>query len=218
MDMIADILLGAGALGAAVYCLVLARRLKRFTRLEDGMGGAIAVLSAQVDDMTRALQRAQTTAEASEAALVSQTARAEAAAERLSLMLAGLHDLPDAGTRADARPAPPRDDGPVMSPAPGAEAAARPAPAVPTAHVRSVEDWEEDVVDEWGGGTGRDDAVPETAGRAGPGADTGSPSAPQTADIHPGPQEDGAAGGGESGRRVRFVRRRPGPQAQEAAE
>ena len=48
-----------GAFGAAVYCYVLAGRLKRFATLETGMGGAIAVLSAQVDDMTRALEKAQ---------------------------------------------------------------------------------------------------------------------------------------------------------------
>ena len=31
MTMIADILLAAGALGAALYCYVLSRRLRRFT-------------------------------------------------------------------------------------------------------------------------------------------------------------------------------------------
>ena len=62
MQLFADLLAGLGALGAAVYCLVLSRRLKRFNQLENGMGGAIAVLSAQVDDMTKALNRAQSTA------------------------------------------------------------------------------------------------------------------------------------------------------------
>lgn len=95
MALIADILLAAGALGAAGYCLVLSRRLQRFTRLEDGVGGAIAVLSAQVDDMTRALKSARTAAHDSEKALAVQTARAEQATEQLSLMLASLHDLPD---------------------------------------------------------------------------------------------------------------------------
>lgn len=96
MGIIADILLGAGALGAAVYCMVLARRLNRFNQLENGMGGAIAVLSAQVDDMTKALNRAQVTAAASAETLEALTRRAEQGAERLELMLASLHDLPDA--------------------------------------------------------------------------------------------------------------------------
>ena len=97
MNLIADALLAAGAFGAALYCYILQRRLQRFTALESGMGGAIAVLSAQVDDMTRALQAAQATAGQSSATLEAQVARAEAAAARLDLMLAALHDLPDSG-------------------------------------------------------------------------------------------------------------------------
>jgi hypothetical protein len=94
MAMIADILLVAGALAAALYCLVLSRRLQRFTDLEKGVGGAVAVLSAQVDDMTRALQRAQSAAGTSADSLESLTARAEASARRLELLVAALHDLP----------------------------------------------------------------------------------------------------------------------------
>ena len=52
MDIIADILLAAGALGAGIYCYILGRRLNRFNDLEKGVGGAVAVLSAQVDDLT----------------------------------------------------------------------------------------------------------------------------------------------------------------------
>jgi len=90
-------LLGAGALGAAAYCLVLSRRLAAFTRLESGMGGAIAVLSAQVDDMTRALDRARGAATDSADALEGRTRRAEQVAERLELLLASMHDLPEPG-------------------------------------------------------------------------------------------------------------------------
>ena len=94
--MIADILMSAGAFGAAIYCYVLSGRLKKFTTLETGMGGAIAVLSAQVDDMTRALDKARGAATGSAASLEALTLRAEAAAARLELMVASLHDLPDA--------------------------------------------------------------------------------------------------------------------------
>lgn len=102
MDLIADILLGAGAIGAGVYCLVLSRRLKALNRLESGMGGAIAVLSAQVDDMTKALEAARSAAGESAQSLDEMTDRAERAAGRLELMLATLHDLPqdeDRGAR-----------------------------------------------------------------------------------------------------------------------
>ncbi|PJF09747.1 DUF6468 domain-containing protein [Pseudorhodobacter sp. MZDSW-24AT] len=96
MNVIADFLLATGAFTTAIYCLVLSRRLKRFTALETGMGGAIAVLSAQVDDMTKALERARGSAHASSSALEDQVRRAEAAAARLELILASLHDMPDA--------------------------------------------------------------------------------------------------------------------------
>ena len=96
MTLIADILMAAGAFGAAVYCYVLSARLKKFTTLESGMGGAIAVLSAQVDDMTRALDRARGAANGSASSLEVLTARGEAVAARLELMVAALHDLPEA--------------------------------------------------------------------------------------------------------------------------
>lgn len=95
MQFVSDILLGLAALGATAYCFVLARRLKRFNQLESGMGGAIAVLSAQVDDMTKALSRAQAMAGHSAEELRQLTDRAEKGAEKLEIMLASLHDLPE---------------------------------------------------------------------------------------------------------------------------
>lgn len=95
MALIADILLIAGAVSAGLYCLVLSRRLTRFTDLERGVGGAVAVLSAQVDDMTKALDKARDAAGVSAAALEATTARAESVAQRLELMVAAMHDLPD---------------------------------------------------------------------------------------------------------------------------
>lgn len=108
MELIADVFLAAGAFGAAAYCFVLQRRLARFTQLENGMGGAIAVLSAQVDDLTRALTAAQDTAGESSRRLEDLAQRADAAAVRLELLVSSLHDLPDpedrsADTSADRR-------------------------------------------------------------------------------------------------------------------
>jgi hypothetical protein len=100
MDLIANILLAAGAFGAAAYCHVLQGRLKKFSTLESGMGGAIAVLSAQVDDMTRALDKARGAATGSATALEGLTSRGEAVAVRLELLLASMHDLPEAGPSA----------------------------------------------------------------------------------------------------------------------
>ena len=110
MDVIADIFLAAGALGAAFYCFVLSRRLRAFNDLEGGMGSAVVVLSAQVDDMRKALSVAQTSAGASSASLNDVTQRAEEAARRLELLVASLHDLQDgAEARADVPPSAPED-------------------------------------------------------------------------------------------------------------
>ena len=105
MNLIADMLLAAGAIGAGLYCVVLAQRLRRFTDLEKGVGGAVAVLSAQVDDLTRAISQAQVSARDQGQALERQTERAEAAAKRLELLVASLHDLPE----AEAAPPEPRN-------------------------------------------------------------------------------------------------------------
>ncbi|MEZ5715423.1 MAG: hypothetical protein R3D85_09760 [Paracoccaceae bacterium] len=109
MEMIADILLVAGALGAGMYCFVLARRLARFNDLENGVGGAVAVLSAQVDDLTRTLAAAKDTAASSTESLDGLTERAEGVAKRLELLVASMHDLPDPASQARPRPEPPRE-------------------------------------------------------------------------------------------------------------
>lgn len=94
MELVADILLVAGALGAGLYCFVLARRLNRFNDLEKGVGGAVAVLSAQVDDLSKTLQSARAASDNSNAALGDLTTKAEAAAQRLELLMASMHDVP----------------------------------------------------------------------------------------------------------------------------
>ncbi|MEO0939500.1 MAG: hypothetical protein AAFY38_15205 [Pseudomonadota bacterium] len=105
MDLIADILLAAGAIGAAFYCWVLGRRLRRFNNLEKGVGGAVAVLSAQVDDLNKSLAAAQETAGDSAAVLTALTERAETISRQLELQMASLHDVaqtPAAKPRAAA--------------------------------------------------------------------------------------------------------------------
>ncbi len=94
MELIADFLLVAGALGAGFYCFVLARRLNRFNDLEKGVGGAVAVLSAQVDDLTKTLVAARGASDGANSTLAELTERAESVAQRLELMMASLHDIP----------------------------------------------------------------------------------------------------------------------------
>ncbi len=102
MDLIADILLAAGALGAGFYCFILSRRLKRFNDLEKGVGGAVAVLSAQVDDLNKSLVTARSVSDGSSKALDQLTNRAEAVAQRIELMMASMHDFPDPASEPPA--------------------------------------------------------------------------------------------------------------------
>lgn len=123
MDIIADILLAAGAIGAGVYCFVLGRRLNRFNDLEKGVGGAVAVLSAQVDDLNRTLTAAQQTASESAQTLTDLTKRAEDMSRRLELQMASLHDIPitaqqsdaPAATAQEAKPTPVNPAAPMFS-------------------------------------------------------------------------------------------------------
>jgi hypothetical protein len=96
VEHLSDIVLALAAFAVAIYCFVLSGRLKRFATLENGMGSAIAVLSAQVDDLTKAMEAARGAATGSATRLEALNLRAEAAAARLELLLASLHDMPDA--------------------------------------------------------------------------------------------------------------------------
>lgn len=129
MQYLSDLLLTAAALGAAAYCFVLSRRLKALASLEGGMGTAIAMLSAQVDDLSRSLKAAQETAGRTGGRLEGQTARAEAVARKLDLLLASMHDLTEDPPAPAPAAAAPRAAGPrAPSPWP-AEAGRRTAPA-----------------------------------------------------------------------------------------
>ena len=60
------------------------------------------MLSAQVDDMTKTLEAARKTAGESTGSLDELTGRAESVAQRLELLVASMHDLPENGREAAA--------------------------------------------------------------------------------------------------------------------
>ena len=80
MEYLSDIILALAAFAVAIYCFVLSGRLKRFSTLENGMGSAIAVLSVQVDELTKAMEAARGAAIGSASRLEALNTRAEAAA------------------------------------------------------------------------------------------------------------------------------------------
>ena len=92
MALIADVLLIAGALGAAFYCMILARRIKSLSRLDTGLGGAISALSKQVDEIQASVKTATKASGASMKDLMEVTGRAEIAAGRLELLLSTVHE------------------------------------------------------------------------------------------------------------------------------
>ncbi len=96
MNLIADILLAAGAIGAGLYCFVLGQRLKKFNSLENGVGGAVAVLSSQVEDLKQTMEKAQLAAQESVNSLEELNNRGEDISKRLEIQMAALHDLPGA--------------------------------------------------------------------------------------------------------------------------
>ncbi|MCC5965461.1 MAG: hypothetical protein JJU24_04930 [Natronohydrobacter sp.] len=109
MVLVIDMAIGLAALLAAVYCMVLSRRLRALTRLDGDVGKAIAVLSQQVDALTQALHQAEKTNAQASSALDAQIDRADATARRLELMMAahqgGERNVP---TEADASNSAPR--------------------------------------------------------------------------------------------------------------
>ncbi len=92
MEFIADGLMVFGALIAALYCYVLSRRLSALRSMDQGLGGAIAGLSARVEQTKASLADTKATTTDLTRELSAVTARAEIAAGRLELLLATLHD------------------------------------------------------------------------------------------------------------------------------
>lgn len=108
MALIADILMISGAFGAALYCMILSRRLNKFSDLDGGVGKAIAELNAEVAELAKTLHSARAASEASVDTLSSLTERAEAVAQRLDQHLGhvdprGAQPMPSS-TDGKARP------------------------------------------------------------------------------------------------------------------
>lgn len=127
IDLVADALLLGGTLCACLYCFVLSRRLKKLSGFESGLGGAIAVLSTQVDDMQRVLKETEATAGEASSQLRDLVQEAEDAAGNLEVLLASLTDMPE----APSTPATLKLTNPVPDPAPAPEPAPVAAPVAP---------------------------------------------------------------------------------------
>ena len=116
MDVIMDGLLLAASLFAALYCWVLSRRVRALQSLDAGLGGAIVTLTRQIELARVTLEEAKSGARETRQDLAELTARADAGAAQLRLLLAAVERAP----------------APARAPAPVEPAAARrPEPAGP---------------------------------------------------------------------------------------
>jgi ABC-type transporter Mla subunit MlaD len=95
MTFLSDLLLLSAAVTAAIYCRVLARRLKRLSGAETGVASAIATLSVQAEDLRKAVESARQSSAEHAGLLDRRIRQADAAAARLEVLLAALHEPED---------------------------------------------------------------------------------------------------------------------------
>lgn len=115
LSTIADILMIAASTGAAIYCLILSRRLSRLTSFDKGIGGAIAVLSAQVDEMKAALTETRVSNDGASHQLQDLVRQARDISGELELMIAACHDFAEEAMSVQAAPPPPEGPPPSLS-------------------------------------------------------------------------------------------------------
>lgn len=89
-----DIILGISTAFVGTYCMIISKKLSKFTNLENGMGNAIAIFSAQVDELKTTLERANFSAQKSTTVLQSLLDRAQISEKNLEMMMAALQDIP----------------------------------------------------------------------------------------------------------------------------
>lgn len=93
LSLFSDILLLAGTIGLAVYCRVLTGRLKAFNDIDSGLGGTIAELSRQVDEVRIALEAAMRTGESRGAEIDAACERADDRIGQLEMLVAAAEDV-----------------------------------------------------------------------------------------------------------------------------
>jgi len=103
LNQLADVLLAAASLGAAAYCMVLSRRLKKLGSFDKGIGSAIAVLSAQVDEMKAALREAKAGSDSAGENLNNLVRQARDISAELEMMIAACHDFAETAIDVQSR-------------------------------------------------------------------------------------------------------------------
>lgn len=100
----ADILVIFASLGAMAYCMVLSRRLSRLSSFDKGLGGAIAVMSSQVDEMKAALREAKSGSDGAGNQLNDLVHQAREISSELEMMIAACHDFAEEAISVQVTP------------------------------------------------------------------------------------------------------------------
>ncbi|MEM8824129.1 MAG: hypothetical protein AAGF30_11005 [Pseudomonadota bacterium] len=93
VPLLSDVLLLLATLALAAYCWRLAQRLKAFNDVDSGLGGSIATLSLQVDELKNTLEKAMADSDAAGAALDQATDRANDSIGHLEMLIAAAEDV-----------------------------------------------------------------------------------------------------------------------------
>ncbi|MBP7243369.1 hypothetical protein [Amaricoccus sp.] len=110
MDVMMDGLLIAGTVFAGLYCWILAGRVRALKSLDGGLGGAIVTLTRQIELARATLEEARAASRDTRHDLVQLTARADAAAAQLRLLLAAVEKAGPAAAAHAAEPLPEAED------------------------------------------------------------------------------------------------------------
>lgn len=92
----------AGSVILMVFCFVLTRRLRRLNDLEDGLGAAIAIMSAEVDRLEKSVRAARQEALEAGKTLAAQVQQAQSERAKWDLHLKMRDAVPDQPVRAPA--------------------------------------------------------------------------------------------------------------------
>ena len=138
MSLIADGLLIATCLTAALYCYVLSRRLKDFSNTDDGIGQQIIQLNATLEETRTALKETQASAKKASEALAREITQARKMATQLRNLIDEAGAVPAEAPKASNEPAPK-----AAKPASSKASARAAAPVLPLE--TPVEDAEPDV-------------------------------------------------------------------------
>lgn len=93
LGLLSDLLLLGATLGMAVYCRTLSKRLRAFNDIDHGIGGTVATMSLQVDELKRSIDAAHADADERAEQLRQKISQADDRIGRLEMLLAGLEDI-----------------------------------------------------------------------------------------------------------------------------